>query len=215
MVAKDRSGMNALAPAGPAHRAGFLLVGGTSTRMGTNKAFLTFNGQTLLERGLQVLKSVCGNVALVGNPVELTRFGAVVGDVFAGCGPLAGVHAALAHSKADYNAMLAVDMPLVSAGLLELLFGITENSGAIVTVPRAGGGLQPLCAIYRREFAATAEAALGAGNYKLDAAFDKVLLRIVEASELAEAGHTEEEFSNVNTPEEWARMIANRGQANR
>jgi len=69
-------------------------------------------------------------------------------------------------------------------------------------VPRAGKGLQPLCAVYRRDFAAVAELALRAGKYKIDSAFAGVSTRVVEESELA-ASFPERSFFNVNTPQDW------------
>ncbi len=181
--------------------------------MGSNKAFLEFNGQTLLARAMDVLKDACGSAAIVGDPAVFGGFGSAIADVFPGCGPLAGIHAALGHSSlgqsmfgqfsAELNAILAVDMPYVSAELINFLLGEAEQSGAIVTVPRVGKGLQPLCAIYRRNFAVAAECSLRAGKYKVDAAFADLPLRIIEEAQLAAAGFSAGQFLNVNTPEEW------------
>jgi molybdopterin-guanine dinucleotide biosynthesis protein A len=179
---------------------GFLLAGGTSSRMGADKAFLEFQGQTLLERALAVIGRVCPNVAMVGDPARFSRYGSVVADLYSGCGPLAGIHAALARSSAELNLMLAVDMPFVSEGLLSCLFSAAEESGAVVTVPRMGKGFQPLCAVYRPEFANVADVALQAGKYKIDALFGGLSLRVLEEAELEKAGFSERNFFNVNTP---------------
>lgn len=181
---------------------GFLLAGGKSSRMGADKAFLEFRGQTLLERGLARIGQVCSRVAIVGDPAQFSNYGSVVADIYPGCGPLAGIHAALAHSSAELNLTLAVDMPFVSAELIAYLFSAAEKSGAVVTVPRTGKGLQPLCAVYRREFASVADFALRAGKYKVDAAFGGLATRIIEEAELAKAGFSERNFFNVNTPED-------------
>src|SRR5712664_4508691 len=142
-------------------RIGFVLAGGKSSRMGggpgNDKAFLEFDGQTLLDRALALMGAVCDRVAIVGDPAKFTKYGSsdyesVVADIFPGCGPLAGIHAALLHSSAELNLMLAVDVPFVSQELLAFLFAEAGESDAIVTVPRSGKGLQPLCAVYRRDF---------------------------------------------------------------
>src|ERR1035438_2296631 len=171
-------------------RGGFLLAGGKSTRMGTDKAFLEFGGQTLVDRALTVMAAVCDSVTIVGDPAKFAQYGSskygpVVADVFPGCGPLGGIHAALAHSTAELNLILAVDMPLVSAELLAFLFAAAENTGATINVPRTSKGLQPLCAVYRREFLTVAEQALRAGKYKIDAAFYAVSTHVIAAAELA------------------------------
>jgi molybdopterin-guanine dinucleotide biosynthesis protein A len=93
-------------------------------------------------------------------------------------------------------------MPFVSAGLLSFLFASGDSGVALVTIPRFNEQLQPLCAIYRREFAAKAEAALQAGKYKIDAAFSGVSLRVIEEAELVAAGFSARNFFNMNTPQD-------------
>jgi len=187
-------------------RMGFVLAGGKSSRMGAgpgkDKAFLEFGGQTLLDRALAVMGTVCDRVAIVGDPAKFTKYESIVADIFPGCGPLAGIHAALLHSSVELNLMLAVDMPFVSRELLALLFAAAEESDAIVIVPRSGKGLQPLCAVYRRDFLPVAEQALRAGKYKIDAVFSSVSVRVIEEGELAAAGFSERSFFNVNTPQD-------------
>ena len=185
-------------------RMGFVLAGGKSSRMGinTNKALLDFRGQALLDRALTVMGEVCARVAIVGDPAKFSKYGSVVADIFPGCGPLAGIHAALVHSPAELNLMLAVDMPFVSRELLELLFVTAANTDAIIAVPRTGKGFQPLCAVYRRDFSTAAEQALRAGKYKIDAAFSGTTIQVIEEAELAAAGFSEQSFFNVNTPQD-------------
>jgi molybdopterin-guanine dinucleotide biosynthesis protein A len=175
---------------------------GAGTDKDKDKVFLEFGGQTLLDRALSVMGTVCDRVAIVGDPAKFTKYESIVADIFPGCGPLAGIHAALLHSSVELNLMLAVDMPFVSRELLALLFAAAEESDAIVTVPRSGKGLQPLCAVYRRDFLPVAEQALRAGKYKIDAVFSSVSVRVIEEGELAAAGFSERSFFNVNTPQD-------------
>jgi molybdenum cofactor guanylyltransferase len=199
---------------------GFVIAGGKSSRMGTDKAFLEFGGQTLLERALGAMSAVCDRVSIVGDPAKFqthlsdksgsANYESVVADVFTGCGPLAGIHAALLHSTAELNLMLAVDMPFVSSELLAFLVAAAKLCPAMITVPRTSKGFQPLCAVYRRDFLSAAEKALRAGNYKIDAAFSGVAIRVIEAGELAAADFSEQSFFNLNTPQDH-RMAGGRG----
>ena len=170
--------------------------------MGADKAFLEFQGETLVERALALMGRVCPSVAIVGDPARFSSYGSVVEDVYSGCGPLGGIHAALVGSSAELNLMLAVDMPFVSEDLLRFLFATAEEGEAVVTVPRTAKGLQPLCAVYRRHFANAAELALRAGKYKIDAAFSALSIRVIEDHQLSSAGFSERSFFNVNTPED-------------
>jgi molybdopterin-guanine dinucleotide biosynthesis protein A len=195
-------------------RAAFVLAGGKSSRMGSgadgskiDKALLEFRGQTLLHRVLETARAVCERVAIVGDPAKFARHAALkdevlVRDVFPECGPLGGIHAALVQSPAELNLMLPVDMPFVSKTLLEFLFATAEENDALVTVPKIGKGWQPLCAIYRPEFAPSAEEALRAGKCKIDTLFRDISLHTIEAPELIAAGFSENNFFNVNTPQD-------------
>lgn len=182
--------------------AAFILAGGNSTRMGADKAFVTLDGQTLLARALEVARAVTADVRIVGDGAKFAAFAPVVEDVFRGCGPLGGIHAALRASAAGLNLILAVDVPFVSSALLEFLIERARGCSAIVTVARSGRRFQPLCAVYRREFAEAAERALGEGRYKIDALFDVVTTLVVEEEELAAAGFSAGVFRNLNTRED-------------
>jgi len=180
-----------------------ILAGGKSTRMGADKAFVEFQGRTLLARSLELARSVSADVRIVGSRDKFALFAPVVEDEFRDCGPLGGIHAALRASQADINLILAVDMPFLSRAFLEYLIEQARGApDAIVVVPRCDGGSQPLCAIYRREFAAAAENALRAGQNKIDLLFEMVHTRVIAQSELESAGFTSNMFRNLNTPEE-------------
>jgi phospholipid/cholesterol/gamma-HCH transport system ATP-binding protein len=183
----------------------FVLAGGKSSRMGGDKAFVSLDGQTLLARVLALAHSVATDVRIVGDPAKFSSFAPVVEDVFPDCGPLGGIHAALRASPADLNLILAVDTPFVSLALLQYLITRAKSSpAAMVTVVRASGGWQPLCAVYRREFADAAEKALEAGRYKVDALFTAAQTQVIEEDELKAAGFSLSMFRNLNTPEEVA-----------
>jgi molybdenum cofactor guanylyltransferase len=181
----------------------FILAGGKSTRMAADKAFVDMDGRTLLARALDLARSVTPDVRIVGDPAKFASFAPVVEDVFRNCGPLGGIHAALRASQTELNLMLAVDIPFVSPPLLQYLIKRARSSSATVTVAHAGGGWQPLCAVYRREFADAAEQSLRAGRYKIDALFAAQTQTIAE-EDLIAAGFSPHMFRNLNTPEELA-----------
>jgi molybdopterin-guanine dinucleotide biosynthesis protein A len=149
------------------------------------------------------MRDACDEVAVVGDPAKFAKYGtAVVPDRYSGCGPLAGIHAALLQSSAELNLVMAVDMPFATSELLAFLLAAAAASESIVVVPRVGGRSQPLCAVYRRTFAATAEEALRAGKYRIDALFAGAALRVIEEDELKRAGFAERVFLKVNTPDD-------------
>ena len=180
----------------------FILAGGKSTRMGADKAFVELQGRTLLARAIELARSVAADVRIVGDRAKFAAFAPVVEDVFPGCGPLAGIHAALRASQTDLNLIIAVDLPLISPQLLQYMVARARGTSAMVTAASANGGWQPLCAVYRREFADVAEEALLAGSYKIAPLFLPTRTQLIGEQELAEAGFPAGIFRNVNTPEE-------------
>jgi len=180
----------------------FILAGGKSARMGSEKALVLLGGQTLLERALAAARAVTDEVRIVGSAKKFQGFAPVVEDLYPGCGPLAGIHAALRASQRELNVILAVDLPFVTRDLLQYLLRRARSSSAAVTAARAGGGWQPLCAVYRRAFARVADLALQQGRYKIDALFDQAPVQAVAEEELLAAGLSAEMFRNLNTPEE-------------
>lgn len=186
----------------------FILAGGKSSRMGEDKAFLQLGERSLLERALQLARSVAGDVKIVGgvaveNEAKFSKYAPVVEDIYPDRGPLGGIHAALAGSQAELNLFLAVDLPFIDPGFLRYLLRVAEESEAIATVPRTGRWWQPLCAVYRRGFGLVAEESLLEDKNKVDALFASVKTRIIEEEELAAQGFSAEMFQNLNTPEEW------------
>ena len=184
----------------------FILAGGKSTRMGGDKAFAPLNGRTLLARILETARSLTSNVRIIGDSAKYAPFAPVVEDIFPGCGPLGGIHAALCSSATDLNVILAVDTPFVSLALLQFLVTRARNSpGAVVTVAQVSGGFQPLCAVYRRQFAEAAEPALRGGRYKIDGLFDPASTQVIGEGELESAGFSPNIFRNLNTPDDLAK----------
>jgi molybdopterin-guanine dinucleotide biosynthesis protein A len=180
----------------------FILAGGKSTRMGTDKAFVLLHGRTLLARMLDLARQLTSNVHIIGDPANFAPFAPTIADVFPGCGPLGGIHAALRSSRTDLNLIFAVDVPFVSLALLDYLISRARTCNANVTLARAAGGFQPLCAVYRRSFADAAENALRAGHYKIDTLFTPTSTQVIEEAELQAYGFSPRIFRNLNTPED-------------
>ena len=120
--------------------AGFVLVGGRSTRMGRDKAFLTVghgaSEQTFVEHVAQAALGAVGNVTLVGAPERYqTLKYPVIPDRVADRGPLGGLFTALSATQADWNLILACDLPGITVEFLQNLLRLAEASDADCIVP--------------------------------------------------------------------------------
>lgn len=140
------------APAGSAvPLTGLVLCGGTSRRMGHDKALVAVDGEPLIDRVVRRLRQTCATVLLaVGDdPARLAGRGdAVVLDDPAGAGPLAGIAAGLAQSPTDAVAVCGVDHPHVHPALLAELAVLAAGHQAAVPVVDAVP--QPLHAVWRQ-----------------------------------------------------------------
>ncbi len=179
--------------------AGVLLTGGSSRRMGTDKARIVVDGETLAARGARVLRAVCDPVIEVGPGVS--GLPAVQEDP-PGSGPLVALLAgAGALGGPAPVLLLACDMPCVEPPLLELL---ADWPTGRTVIPVVRGRFQYACARYGRAALDEARAAVRTGRSSLRdlAGTDCDFVSESEWGAVA----TERSFADVDTPEDLARL---------
>jgi len=193
----------------PFHRpvTGAILAGGQSARMGVNKSLLRLGGQRFVERLLQTLRPLCGEVAVIANdPGSYQDLGVEVWpDHLPGKGPLGGIHTALSRSRFPHTFCIACDMPLARPGVIAYL--CQEAPAWDVVVPRLRAGYEPLHAVYARQVLSRVEAMLREDRLKVHALFEHVRVRVVTEEELVPLDPGLVGFTNINTAEDLARII--------
>jgi molybdopterin-guanine dinucleotide biosynthesis protein A len=126
--------------------------------MGRDKALLPLGGSTMVEQIAAQVRGAAGNVTLIGSPEKYGHLGfKVVPDEIENCGPLGGLYTALRLTKADWNVLVACDMPGVTADFLRQLFDAADGD---CVVPEIDGKIDPLCAVYHARVAVAAELAI-------------------------------------------------------
>lgn len=100
---------------------GVILAGGRSTRMGTDKSFLIFDGKSLLRRAFDSLQPQVARMAISTN-LPASRLADFAADIVSDSridvqGPLAGIEAALARFPHEELLIAAVDLPFIPADL--------------------------------------------------------------------------------------------------
>jgi molybdenum cofactor guanylyltransferase len=171
--------------------------------MGSDKALLSWAGETLIQRTLSVARKACGEVFICGSRERYGKFGSVIEDAQPGLGPLSGIQAALHATQTDLNLILSVDLPLMTAEFLMWLLQQARAGEQRITAPEAAGNLQPLCAVYDREVAGIVDEALAKGDLKVTRLFRSAPTRIIGEREIRAAGFDASIFTNVNTPEDY------------
>jgi len=176
--------------------AGFVLVGGRSSRMGRDKARLVVAGQLLVERVARSVSAVSEETFLVG-PSHLYRDlqWPCLDDERPSLGPLSGIETALASAKGDLNLILACDMPDVTPTLLNELIAEAHASRSSCVVCRdAAGIVQPLCGVWTAGSLPAVRRALGLGRLSVQKLITEIAAVSIDSIEI---------LSNVNTPAEW------------
>ena len=184
----------------PIPLAAVVLAGGASRRMGRDPARLTFSGPagqtTLVEHVVSVVSPRCSPVFVIaaqGQPLP-TLPAEVLRDEVLGVGPLLatgrGLRAA-AEAGLQWAFVCAVDMPFLSADVIDVLAGPAVRLGVDVVLPWDGRD-HYLAGIYRIALADRVDELIAAGERSMRALVDTVDTQRIVMPE-------QRSLTNVNT----------------
>src|SRR5207245_960451 len=161
-------------------------------------------GEPIAVRTIRLFHDLFPQVLVATNRPERFRGLGVetVADRFPGCGPLAGIHAALLATRHPHVFVAACDMPGLDPDVIRFLLARIGGTDAIV--PRWEGDVEPLHAIYAARCLAAMEASLRAGRYALRDFLGTIRVDYVSEAELRRVCGAAASLTNVNTPEELA-----------
>jgi molybdopterin-guanine dinucleotide biosynthesis protein A len=200
--------------------------------MGSPKAWLPFEGETLLQRTARTLGAVASPVVIVAAPgqdlPELPAGAEVLRDPVEGRGPLQGIAVGLSAlaalsalsglaGRCEAAFVSSTDVPFLHPAMIRRLADLRasapEGPAAArshdIAVPRAGGHYHPLCAVYSCAVAPIALELLGAGRLRPFFLFERVRTLVadeallLEDPALAAADPELRSLRNINTREEY------------
>jgi len=188
--------------------AAFILAGGASRRMGTDKSQLILNGKTFVEHVAEALGKTGAEITVVGKPAKPSTSLRYVPDIYPNWGALGGVHAALASCDAAWCLIVACDFPFVTAELFDRLASLREGFEAVAPI-QSDGIPQPLCALYQTQRCLVkAEELISSGERKPVALLQSVQTRWVSFPEINDLPGAESFFDNINTAADYERIVA-------
>jgi molybdenum cofactor guanylyltransferase len=204
----------------PTSAAGFVLAGGRSSRMGTDKALTLIAGIPLIQIALETLAAAGVSAQIAGSRSDLSKFAEEIPDTFPETGPLGGIHAALSAALADWNLFLPVDLPLIPASLLACLLQRAALTGQPVTATRLNGRLEPFPVVLHRSVLPFVAQRLESGKAACHQAWQTIPqelrteLDAVPVEGLVQCGQCSHPtslppvlwFQSANTPDELARL---------
>ena len=112
---------------------GIILAGGQSSRMGTDKGFISLNGVLFTEHIINAMKPLVNTIIIVSDSSKYDRFGYQrIPDLIENSGPLAGLYTGLSNSATELNLVLSCDIPLINRDILELLVKNNEEEFQVI-----------------------------------------------------------------------------------
>jgi molybdopterin-guanine dinucleotide biosynthesis protein A len=211
----------------------YVLAGGASSRMGREKALLEIGGVTMVERTARSVESLAGKAAIVGPPEKFHALAAKLGtraiaDDWPGAGPLGGIATALRASEAEWNLIVACDLPYLTREWMSFLVeratgtpGVktddeierstpklkpspsdsVEEADAVMAMSERGA--EPLCAMYHKRCEAAIWLALDRGTRKVTEGLHGLRVEYIEPREWKRFDSEGLLFKNINRPEDY------------
>lgn len=194
-----------------------ILAGGSSSRLGDNKALQAVRGKSLVQWVVDRLAIVSSEIIVAtadgqGIPCSSTVPMKTVADIHPGKGALVGIHSGLTASSSSSTIVVACDMPFLNVGLLRYM--IEARGDYDVAVPRIGHMVEPLCAVYSRNCLVPIRRLLQQNELRILKLFSMVSVRYIEENEIDRFDPEHLSFFNVNTAadlERAERLAAEKG----
>lgn len=189
----------------------FILAGGASSRMGTDKSQLMIEEQTFTERIAGTLLMLTNSVTVVGQLPDKSRL-PTTADIYPQWGALGGLHAALTACGSEWAIVVACDLPFVTAQLFMRLASLHAEHDAVVPLQQDGRP-QPLSALYRiNPCRQRATGLIEAGRRRPLDLLQAVNTRWVPFAEIRNLDRAEAFFVNINTPEDYYEATRKRAE---
>ncbi|MEO8540445.1 MAG: molybdenum cofactor guanylyltransferase [bacterium] len=183
---------------------GIILAGGASRRFGSDKASAMLLGEPLLQHVWRAVSGECNAVIVAASALQvLPHFAAgaqvtICRDDVDQEGPLRALATALTASETEWNFVVSCDAPLIRPELIRYLCSVAAAQTSVV-VPRVGGRLQPLVAVYSKRSLPGLRARLDAGERSLTAAVVSLEPQVVEEAAVLAFDPDLRSFHNINT----------------
>ncbi|MDT8401387.1 MAG: molybdenum cofactor guanylyltransferase [Bacteroidales bacterium] len=181
-----------------------ILAGGRNTRFaGRTKAKIVIDGKPIIEKTLEVVRSVFDDVLIItNNRTEFEEYDYVrmAGDIYHKKGPLGGLHSALTNTDKEAVFLVAGDMPELSVSTVSAVALNFRNTECEVLVPVYKGLIEPLHAVYSKTVLARLDDFLKSENkYSI-----REFLKLVDDKylEIEERSSEINPFRNINSPED-------------
>ena len=125
----------------------FILAGGKSSRMGSDKGLIEINGRPMTAHLIDTLQDLGIITSIISNNSDYQQFGLpVLPDIIKDQGPLGGLYTAMRWTRTTNVLLLSCDMPFLGSEAITTLLEAIQP-GKIIAA-QMNGRLNPMPAIY-------------------------------------------------------------------
>jgi molybdopterin-guanine dinucleotide biosynthesis protein A len=175
-----------------------ILCGGKSRRFGKDKSLFRIDGKPLYQHVYDALSHLTDDIFVQCGSKDARLYGVKRNnDDYLDLGPISGIYSALKHGKHQRVAMVACDMPNMSAALIAHL--IKYDADIVVPIWGSTGHMEPLCAIYNKRIVPLLEYHILSNDLRISSLYDACDVKKVEIEPLIEQGLIDKSvFKNIN-----------------
>ena len=169
--------------------------------MGEDKRYLVVGEETLLERGLDVVRSVFQEVLVViaQDSAPLSIDAKVVRDLVPESGSLGGLYTGLMQAATPWIFVVACDMPFLNQAVIAQF--TSRKANADIVMAKLAARLHPMHALYGKRCLPVLEQMIRARQLKIQELVSHASLRVQYVTEidLLTTDPSGRSFLNVNT----------------
>lgn len=185
----------------------YVLTGGMSSRMGENKAFLTFKNERFIDIIIKELSSVFENIYIVTKKEYLPLYKDynVVCDISVKQGPIIGILTALIHSNNPYVFIKSCDNPLFSKTLIKRMVSLIKDYD--IVMPYLRDGYHPLFAVYSKNCSDVIKKQIIMDNLKVIDFLKNLDVYLIKEEEVMKYDKNLISFYNINTKKDYESFL--------
>lgn len=193
---------------------GAVLAGGRSSRFGSNKALFAPDGETLINKAVDLLRPLVKEVVVSASHANAGAYAFlgldIVEDQHSDCGPLGGLEALLDRCSKRWLLILTCDMPCVDSDMLRTMIDHVKQSGGsfenrnlpqAIAWRRSDGSVSPFPLLIEKDALSVLRSRMNSGRRSMKGLLGALntYYIIVPSDRL---------LSNINRPEDWKESAA-------
>ncbi len=157
-----------------------ILAGGSSSRIGRDKATIMINGKSLIRHVFEKIQELFQEIVIVSsNHSGFTDINVpVINDILPVRSPMVGIVSALLYSSNPYIFVCACDMPFLHKKTIKYM--VDKIGGEDIIIPKTEKGFEPLCALYNRACIPHMLKSVGCNELKIAGVFPSLNVKILD-----------------------------------